>query len=207
MHNIIRISQTDYIDYLNKSGRSKTSKVKSIFNRPEYHPAFDFYKKVREEIIESLKENKTKIDFGLFLDQNKSSKKYSRFESLVRGYLKFLGRKKFQWFDPPSATWKYKNLYVRMNPEMGIQIGDGNYIVKLYFKEIPLENKDLEVSLSMMNQTLCQGIYHGYQCAILDVERGKLMHSNSHGRDIIPLMEGEGECFIKLWENFEKKSA
>jgi hypothetical protein len=204
---IINISQTDFIDYLSRSGRSKTSKVKSIFNRPDYHPAFDFYKKVREEIIENLKENKTKIDFGFFLEQNKSSKKYSRFESLVGGYLKFLGRKKFQWFDPPSATWKYKNLYVKMNPEMGIQIGDDKYIVKLYFKEIPLENKDLEVSLSMMSQTLCQGVFSGYKCAILDVERGKLIYKISKGQNIIPLMEGEAECFIKLWENFERKSA
>ncbi len=204
---MIKITQTDYIDFLSKSGISKSSKVKAIFNRADYHPSNDFYKSIREEIIDHLKNQKTKNDLYNFLDGMRHSKKYSRFHPLVEGYIKFIGRKKFEWIDPPSASWTYKHLSIKMNPELGIKLGDQKYIVKLYFKEQALEKNDVKVLLWMMEQTLCQGLFKGYKCALLDVERSKLRYFKKLESPMQALIEGEAECFIKLWESLEKKSA
>jgi hypothetical protein len=201
------ITQTDYIDFLSKSGTSKSTKVKTIYTRPAYHPAFDFYRDLRAEIIENLKEKKKKHSVNEFLDQVKNSKKFSRYLPLMNGYLKFLGRKNFEWFSPPSASWIYKQLTIKMNPEIGISYGQEKFIVKLYFKETSLHNSDIKVLLWMMDSTLCQGIYNGYKCALLDVERGQLKYFKKKENMIPALIEGEAECFIKLWESLERKSA
>jgi len=39
------ISLTDFVDFTSASGTSKLSKLKQFKSRPEYEPAFDFYKK------------------------------------------------------------------------------------------------------------------------------------------------------------------
>lgn len=55
--NAISVSLTDFIDFVNKSGNSKMTKVKQVKYRNTYHPASDFYKALREEIIETHKIN------------------------------------------------------------------------------------------------------------------------------------------------------
>jgi len=56
----VQISLTDFIEYVSKVGTTKFTKVKEIKNREPYHPAFDFWKPLREKIIEIHKENKNK---------------------------------------------------------------------------------------------------------------------------------------------------
>lgn len=204
---MIKITQTDYIDFLSRSGTSKSSKVREIFNRSEYHPSNDFYKSIREEIVDHLKNQRSKSEIYDFLDRMKHSRKLSRFLSLVNGYLKFIGRKKIQWIDPPNECWNYKDLRVKINPEIGLSLAGEKYLIKLYFKETPLEKKDVKVLLWMMEETLCQGIFKGYKCALLDVERSKLRYFKKSESPLSALIEGEAECFLKLWQSFERKSA
>ena len=47
----IKISLTDFVDFVSKSGTSKLTKVKQIKGRRSYHPAFDFWKLMRDEIF------------------------------------------------------------------------------------------------------------------------------------------------------------
>ena len=204
---MVKITQTDFIDFISRSGTSKLSKVRTLFTRPDYHPSLDFYKPLREEIVENLKLQKAKKELFDFLDELKTSKKYSRYLPLIDGYTKFLGRKKAQWFEPPSTVWKYKELQIKMNPELGICFGDERYIIKLYFKDTSLQRKDIKVLLWMMDQTLCTGIFQGYRSALLDVERSKLHYSNAKEQTLNALLEGEAESFLRMWQSFEQKSA
>jgi hypothetical protein len=203
----MKISLSDYIDFISKSGLQRLTKVNGLLGRPSYHPSTDFYKSIREEIVEQLKEGGGKDQLNTFLEAFTHSKKYSRFQPLVKGYLKFLGKKKIEWFKPPVSHWNYKSLSVRMNPELGIGFDDQKYIIKLYFKSVPLQKTDVEILLWMMNQTLANGIFSGYKCALLDVERSKLHYQNKFASPISALIEGEAESFIKIWEGLERKSA
>jgi len=203
---MIRISQTDYIDFISKSGISKLTKVRSLVNRQAYHPSFDFYKKIREEIIENLKKGKKSIRLD-FITDIVDKKKQTRYNFLVKGFKKFIGRKEAVWFDPPATTWSYNDLLIKMNPEVGLSINGEKYIIKLYFKDTPLQKKDIKVLLSMMNQTLCTGLYTGLKCALLDVEKGKLFPYTGIDKSINTLLEAEADYFIRLWHDLEKKAA
>ncbi len=202
----IDISQTDYVDFLSRSGTKKLTKVKTIINRPDYHPAFDFYKLLREEITENQKAEKDKGELLELLKEIVPISKCTRYKSLIDGYFKFLGRKKAKWFNPPTDFWIYKHLRVKLNPELGISFNGEKYIIKLYFKDAALDARDIQILLWMMNQNLCQGIYTGYKCAILDVERGKLIWKTKQD-DISALVQGEAECFLKMWAMLNKNSA
>lgn len=205
--NKVVITQTDYIDFISKSGTSKAAKVRSLHDRPKYHPAFDFYKPLREEIVEHLKYDKKKQDLFSFPSVVTDTKKRARYLSLINGYAKFIGRKKATWFDPPSANWDYKELRIKMNPEIGLILNSNKYIIKMYFKDSPLQSKDIKVLLWMMENSLCTGLFNGYKCALLDVENGKMHYSKSKDPSIHALLEGEAEFFLKLWHSLDRKSA
>lgn len=202
-----KITLTDYIDFISRSSFSKASKVKSIFQRPSYNPAFDFYKDLREEIIEVNFKNLGKEKLLEFLSGYSGSKKFKRYKSLLDGYLKFVGRKRTTWFTPQIAYWSYQNLSVKVNPEIGITVNGDSYLIKLYFKETPIKRDSIKLLLSMMENTLGSGIHTGYKCAILDVERGKLHYLKTKSPEITDLMNAEAEYFLKLWESLESKAA
>ena len=44
------ISLTDFVDFVIKSGTPKLTKVRAIKNRPEYEPAIDYWRQLREGI-------------------------------------------------------------------------------------------------------------------------------------------------------------
>lgn len=48
-----QLSLTDFVDIVSKSGRPKATKVLQVKERPEYEPAFDFYRPFREHVIET----------------------------------------------------------------------------------------------------------------------------------------------------------
>lgn len=201
---MIRITQSDYIDFISKSGLPKLTKVRALFNRPEYHPSLDFYRRLREEFVNHIKQRKNKSELFKFLaDQN--SKKQSRFELLINGYLRFLGKKAVEGFEPPISYWSYKDLSIKMNPDIGLLLNEEKFIIKLYFKDTPLSKGQIDILLWMMNSTLCSGIYSGYKCALLDVERSKLHYKISE-QPINALIEGEAESFIKMWHSLEKSA-
>lgn len=58
-----------------------------------------------------------------------------------------------------------------------------------------------------MQSALSVGLFSGYKCALLDVERGKLHHKREHDVSVNALLEAEAESFIKIWNSLEAQSA
>lgn len=51
----IEISLTDFVDFVCKSGSAKLTQVKKVKYRDDYSPATDFYKALREGIIQIIR--------------------------------------------------------------------------------------------------------------------------------------------------------
>ena len=47
------ISLTDFVDFVIKAGSPKLTKVRELFNRGEYSPAFDYWKQLRDHIADT----------------------------------------------------------------------------------------------------------------------------------------------------------
>lgn len=60
---MINLSLTDFVDISSKVGMSKITNLVKIKNRPPYSPAIDYYKQLRDHIIEIHKGDLNKNSF------------------------------------------------------------------------------------------------------------------------------------------------
>jgi hypothetical protein len=202
----VKISSTDFVDFINKKGTRKITKVKEVNNRGEYNPAFDFYRGLRNQIIDTLKYNRESVNITDYVNELNDSKKRANYDNVSKGFLKFLKKNNYSWVNPNQGLYEISELSINVNPEVGLSIKGELYLVKLYFKDDNLGKEEAQVFLNLMQQTLCDGIFKDYKCALLDLRKGKL-HKHNHKEFIEDLFMAEAETFISLWKGINRKSA
>lgn len=205
----VEISLTEFMDFVLKSGPAKLTKVKNVIKMRSnpYEPFMDFYKPIRSEIIELHRRGKKKEDLRNLLEELKDDKKINIYPALVDGYIRFLGRKEIGWFEPPSKKWIKDELSIAINPELGLEIKGINYVVKLYFKQEPLDKRHADIILTMMKSSLDISGIENSKLAVLDVARGKSFLSDGLKNDLMPLVEGEALSFLSMWNNLFNEAA
>ncbi len=200
---MINISLTDFIDYVSKIGTSKFTVVNKIHSRDVYQPAFDFWKPLREGIIDFHKLDKDKSELDDILKELTDRKKINRYPLLIESYKTFIGRKKIEWFDPPFKEWKTNDLRVKLNPELGLDINGSLYVIKLYFKTDKLSQMKADLILLLMNTKLKKRDFKEATFAVLDVERNKLFEKTKLNKIHLSLLEGEAMSFVNIWNSIE----
>lgn len=199
----IKISLTDFVDFVSKSGSPKLTKVKEVKNRKAYHPAFDFWKNLRDKIIEFHSTGKSdKKEFDKLIPKLSDSKKVKRYTELIKSYKSFLGKKKIKAFDVKNKLWQSNDLGVRINPELGLIIGGQKYIVKFYFKADKLSTNKVEIILLLLKEVYRKEIIDGVKVAILDIPNKKLITSKTK-TDLTPLLIGEASNFELIWKTIK----
>ena len=195
------ISLTDFVDFVIKSGTPKLTKVREIKNRPDYDPAWDYWKQLREGIQHFHRtggKNRDSLDDILHSVQN--PRKLGRYSAALKGYKRFLGRKNIRWFSPPGGVWCCDKLSVKVNPELGLRIEGDRHLVKLYFKnDAPTKNR-LEIVSEMMKTVLAEKTDEGTTMAVLDVSNGKLHTQTVIIPQLSVLLQGEAAAFLSMWE-------
>lgn len=198
--NAISVSLTDFIDFVNKSGSSKMTKVKQVKYRDTYHPASDFYKALREEIIEIHKNNGDKKALDNLLHKLTDLKKKVNYPISIDGYKKFWGKKKIDWFDPPFYHWLTGDLDIKINPELGLAFDNKFYVIKLFLKADKISKDKLSQILSLMESQLGKEIGDEIIFAVLDVKNSKLYENTKGDFTYLPLLEGEAKSFESIWK-------
>lgn len=200
---MINISLTDFIDFVSKAGTTKFTKVKTIKNRGDYETYKDFWRPLRNGIVE-YHERKLKLNhLDQILNNLTDKKKIKLYPELIKKYKSFLGRKKIEWFEPPFKEWKYNDLRVSLNPELGLDINDKLYAIKLYFKADKLTQPKANLILLLLNEKLKKKEYKDVVFAILDVPNKKLFENDKLDKTHIPLLEGEALSFINIWNSLD----
>jgi hypothetical protein len=190
------VSLTDFVDFVNKTGPPRLTKVKEIKTRPEYSPAVDFWKPLREAIRDFHKARKP---LDPVLNGIEHTRKADRYPAALSAYKKFLRRKEPEWFEPPSGLWTYSALHVRVNPELGLRLGGKAYVVKLYFKDEPLPRRRLAVVFQLMKIALADKLAAESTLAVLDVSNSKLLLPDPNAPDVTALLIGEAAAFVAMW--------
>ena len=124
----------------------------------------------------------------------------SRYPAAVRAYKRFLGRKHFEWFQPPHRVWKSGELGVRVNPELGLIMNGEKLVVKLYFKRAELTRRRVETALELMHTALPLAPRETPNVAVLDVPKAKLFRYTSGKSDLGALLAGEAVAFATMWD-------
>ncbi|SRR6266404_1270191 len=192
------ISLTDFVDFVVGVGPTKLTKVLEIKRRTKYQLRFDHWRELREAIIVFHSEQRDKNEYFKALLNSLDKSKQSSYEPLVKRYKSFLGRKQITSSPVERTTWEYKQLKVRINPELSLNINNKPYLVKLYFKAPSLTKSRVDVILLLMKHALPKPREVTVNYGLLDVQHNRLYDSSPQER-LIPLLHGEADSFLTMW--------
>ena len=197
---MIAISLTHFVDFVCKSGTPKLTVVQNAKKQVEagYDPATDFYKLLRERIIEMHTEGQPKSVLDTLTAALADKKKQTAYPEIVKGYKTFLGKKKIMWFPPPKDDWTHGGLSVSVNPEVGLEINGTRYAIKLYFKADKLSKLRADIITHLMQLVLASGKKPSV-FAVLDVRRPKLFAAPSPTTGLTALLQGEAASFAAIY--------
>jgi hypothetical protein len=196
---MIKISLTDFVDIASRTGTPKATKVAQVKARPDYDPRFDFYKPIREQITELHRKGREGANLRPFLTTLTDRKKASNYPELVEGYLKWLGRKATEWSEPPRKFYRSSGVDVIVNPEICLSFGREKHVIKLYFKDEPLDRFRVEVILSLMEHVLRPHCGEGAVMSVMDVRRGRLISWRVSSKSRMALVDAELAYIAALW--------
>lgn len=200
------ISMTTFVDFALANGLRRLTVVRDAKARYErgYHPAEDFYKPLRDGIVDAACQNldsqKTLASIHSTLG-NVDARRSKPYQECIAGYKKWRGRKQLLWDEALTSErseWKQGRLVVRINPELGVLIDGSLHIIKLYFKSAKPSQLRLQAMLYLLQQYACKE--HGHvNVGILDVRRGRLYTPTRDVPDIKTFLAAEAAAFQTMW--------
>lgn len=194
-----RLSLTDFVDIVGRSGSSKAAKVRQVKKRPEYEPAFDFYRQLREGIASTHREGRSRRHLEQQIGDIRDHKKIPHYAAVVAGYKKWWGRKSLAWQDPVQDVFSRSGVDISINPEVGLRFANQRHLVKLYFKDPKLSKMKIDVILHLMEKCLRPKIDVDVQLSVLDTRRSKLFTSSGPIAALDAALTGEVAYIAALW--------
>jgi len=197
------ISLTQFVDFVVATGTPKLTRVRQIKreNAEEYKPWRDHWKILRDGIVEfhAVGDGDRKFFDRLLAGIEKQDKRRT-YEPLVTNYKRFLGRKVIVRAPADhNIVWKYKDLEVRVNPELRLTLNEEEQVIKLYFKKAPLAQNRVGIILLLMKHALPASPDPVTYC-LLDVHHNKPYTNKNPSDDMLPLLYGEADSFLTMWQ-------
>ena len=187
------------MDFVSKSGRPKYTEVKNWKNRNEYSPISDFYKKLRETIIEMHKKGGDKKKLSGITAKLSDVNKKNNYPAMIDGYKKWMGRKSFKWFEPTKKEWHFNDFKLNVNPELGLYIGDAPYLIKLYFKAEKLSKKKADMITNIIAKVCFEQTPKYCNFCVLDVRNSHLYKASEVNPEILTLLKGEAAFWQQVY--------
>ncbi|RKP55397.1 hypothetical protein D7Z26_09400 [Cohnella endophytica] len=199
----INISLTQFIDFTLKQSPSKVSAVRKIKEQGEYHPAFDYWRELREA-IKAIHEDNLNISYLDHVIEKVHIRKKNQYTETVKQYKRFVRKKSIEWFDPGKAFWASGDLAVRATPELGLLINGQPHLIKLYFKDASekLEKRSAIPTLSLMAaSTKSNDVPNAINC-ILNIKKCMLYPAaTENNQDLLLSLDAEATHFVHIWNN------
>jgi hypothetical protein len=196
------ISLTTFVNFAIKAhGTSRISYIKQARKQYEsgYTPEADFYKRLREAIVDMHRNGNPKSVLDPFIGTITHTKKVVLFTKCVSEYKKWMGNKSFTWINFRNETITVGKLPITLNPELGLEIDGDRSLIKLHLlKEEPSKYRTDVILHLMSKMGPCKENNPLGPC-ILDVQRGRLVRPINIYPDIETLLLGEADMFIRLW--------
>jgi len=192
-----KVSMTYFVDFVLKVGTPKLSGVKE-FKEHRYDHLTDFYKPLREAVVDMHEKGKPARALDDFLLTLTDERKRRIFPGLVESYLKW-HRPGMKWFTPPHTTLPVGDLEININPELGFEIDGTPYLIKTYFRGEPLAQKRVTTVLGLLTAGLGTG-RPGTVFGMLDVKNSRLRTLKSAPNPRLGLLiRGEAASFSTIY--------
>lgn len=197
----VSLGLTQFIDFTAKGSSARLSMVKKIKYQDEYHPAFDYWKILRESIISFHQENLSTRYLDSIIE-NVDEKKRKNYALAIRQYKKFLKNKEIQYFNPGKSFWTYDNLAIRSTPELGLTIDGIPHVIKLYFKgkNEKVDKRNAKTAATLLQSSNFENpLVENIKYSILNIDKNNLISNTTISADTILTLESEANQFLYLW--------
>jgi hypothetical protein len=193
-----RISLTYFVDFVLKAGTPKLTGVREFKeNKDEIYT--DFYKPVREAIVEMHRTGVSDKCLDQFLGSLTDERRKRIYPSIVEGYRRFLSSAKVTWFNPPAGTYPIGGVEININPELGLIIDGTPHLLKMYFRGEPLSSKRVQVVLNLLTASGLSASVPGCVFAMLDVRKARLHTLKTPNPRLNLLLRGEAASFSTIY--------
>jgi hypothetical protein len=192
-----KISLTYFVDFVLKAGTPKLAGVREFKERKD-ELLTDFYKQVREAIVDMHQNSRSDKVLDEFLAAQRDERRRRIYPSIVEGYRKFLASAKMTWFDPPVGTYRLEDVEININPDLGLIIDGKPHLIKIYFRGEPLSGKRISVVLNLLAGGLAEAS-PGKVLAVLDVRNAKLHTFKAPNPRLGVLLRGEAASFSTIY--------
>ncbi len=169
-----KISLTDFVDIVSSSGIPKVNKVLEIKNRDDYHPAFDYWRGMREHIIEVHRNSLPKAQIKQGVSKANHPNKVANYTEIAEAYHSWWGKKDISWFEPVTGTFERHGVAVSVNPERGLEINGIKNLVKFYFKTEKLTKNRVDIITFLMHYSIKKAADKDIVMSLLDIRNKKL---------------------------------
>jgi hypothetical protein len=193
------LSLTDLVDVVSRAGTPKATKVSEIKNRKSYAPATDFYKPLRDGLIDLHRQGKGKKSLLELLEALSDQKKIANYPTAIDGYSKWWGKKTLEWFEPQRTVYSNAGIDVAINPELGLTVDGTRYLIKLYLKSDPLTKLRVDLITVLMEVALRPKCKSGEQVALLDARKSKLFTLSTPVKSTKAVVDAELAYVSALW--------
>jgi hypothetical protein len=202
----IKISLTEFMNFVNKSGSAKATVVSQAKHRREEDYAHwkDYWLPLRNKIKDVHKKKGNHDDLKKVIKEVAKDKK-DNYTLSVDGYCSFWKKRKIEWVEPPKKTWAEGDIRIELNPELGLVIKDKIYIIKLFTAaNSSIDKRHADLILHLMEKELRSKVGGDEAIfGVLDVKRGKLFENKTHEISLFPLLKAEAKSFESLWKDTE----
>jgi len=195
---MIRLTFTDFMNIISRTGIQKANIIKEIKYRPQYERAFDFYAPLRNHIIDVHKKGSPKRALDDVLSKIVHQAKRDNYPSMVDGYKRWWGRKAISWFDPISESYIAHDVAVRVRPELGLNIDGVPHLVKLHLNKSSLVKKRDIIIVELMEMTLRGQCRNNEVMSVLDAKNSKMILGSS-SRANKAMIDAELDYSANLW--------
>ena len=194
----MRVSLTTFIDFTAANGTSRTGVVSRAKDQSDdYDPAADFYRGIRNAIIDTLHDDEDK-DMILKSADTAYVRRVKHYRECAEGFVKWWGRKSISWIENPKPqTWSSGELEVQVNPELLIDIDGEVNVIKMYFKAQAISKRRIDATLYLLESMWISG--EADKVGVLDVRRSKLFTPPIHTSNIDAYLVGEAAAFAAMW--------
>jgi hypothetical protein len=192
------LSLRDFLDVAVKTGKPRVTKIRQIKHAPEYSPATDFYKPLRNGIVSIHKAGKSKTAMkGLLLGIG-DKRKLANYTLAIAGYNTWWDTHQLAWFDPPKGKYTKHGFEVNVNPELGLQIDWASHIIKLHLNTEPLLTYRAELTGALMTH-LFSATGPSALLGALDVRRSALMNATANSAALMSSIDAVLADIAAIW--------
>lgn len=195
------ITFTDFINIVQSPGTTKLSKIRSIKNRV-YSPATDYYKGLREKIIEVLSSNDdvNHITSAIF---EAHATRQENYRIIADNMIAWLGKQRgLTWHEPRRAYYRPNKIGIKINPELAFQDASGKVnIIKLHMNKDALSRGKLEVASYLFYIALAPQCPENTVFSFLDLHQGKLFPIKKLHDSGATFLDAEISYIEQIWDD------